>query len=116
MSTGRKKLARAAAIFAAVALTLTACSSGGDKASAPASSAGGKLPTGQTLSVWTFGATGLEDSMNKWAADTGNKVEFKKSEFDPHHEHRGSPLICFSRTRLIEITLTVSIPTRGSLV
>ncbi|NMM17201.1 MAG: extracellular solute-binding protein [Cellulomonas sp.] len=86
MSTGRKKLARAAAIFAAVALTLTACSSGGDKASAPASSAGGKLPTGQTLSVWTFGATGLEDSMNKWAADTGNKVEFKKSEFDPHHE------------------------------
>ena len=86
MSTGRKKFARAAAVLAAVALTLTACSSGGEKAPAAAQPSGSALPTGQTLSVWTFGATGLEVSMKKWAEETGNKVEFKTSEFDPHHE------------------------------
>ncbi len=86
MTTGRRYFARAAAVFAAAALTLTACSSGGGNATAPTQAAAGELPTGQTLSVWTFGATGLEDSMKKWAEDTGNKVEFKTSEFDPHHE------------------------------
>lgn len=77
---------RTAAGIAAVgtlALSLAACSSGGgDSPQADADAP----KTGQTLSVWTFGATGLEDSMEAWAKETGNKVEFKLGEFDPHHE------------------------------
>jgi len=87
-----------AAFLAAGTIALAAACSGGD---APASDgdtsgeapAAEDLPTGQTLSVWTFGATGLEDSMEAWAAETGNTVEFKVGEFDPHHEQLLTALV-----------------------
>ncbi len=84
MSAGPRHILRGGALAAAAAILLAACSGGGGDAQEPIDD--GPLPTGQTLSVWTFGATGLEDLMETWAKDTGNKVEFKTSEFDPHHE------------------------------
>ncbi|MFF2371367.1 ABC transporter substrate-binding protein [Agromyces sp. NPDC058110] len=76
-----RRLAAAGVAALATAGLLAGCSGATD-----APSADGELPTGQTLSVWTFGATGLEDSMQAWADETGNTVEIKTSEFDPHHE------------------------------
>ncbi|GLI26930.1 ABC transporter substrate-binding protein [Agromyces rhizosphaerae] len=71
-------------LAAAATIGLLAGCSGGSEPSEPA--ADGELPTGQTISVWTFGATGLEESMEAWAEETGNEIEIKTSEFDPHHE------------------------------
>ncbi|WP_127794926.1 ABC transporter substrate-binding protein [Agromyces sp. LHK192] len=80
--TSRRLAVVGLAVAATVGL-LAGCSPSGGDASG---SADGELPSGQTLTVWTFGATGLEDSMEAWADETGNTVEIKTSEFDPHHE------------------------------
>lgn len=83
MQRRKRNLVQISAVAAALALGLAGCS--GDSTESAAEE-GGELPTGQTLSVWTFGATGLEDSMEAWAEETGNSIEIKTSEFDPHHE------------------------------
>ncbi|GAA2031381.1 ABC transporter substrate-binding protein [Agromyces tropicus] len=75
-----RRLVGGLAALATIGL-FTACSAPADDAASS-----GELPTGQTISVWTFGATGLEDSMEAWAEETGNTIEIKTSEFDPHHE------------------------------
>jgi cellobiose transport system substrate-binding protein len=73
----------AAVAAAAGTLGLLAGCAGGTPTTSPTDD---ELPTGQTITVWAFGATGLEDSMQAWADETGNTVEIKTSEFDPHHE------------------------------
>lgn len=74
------------ATLASLAIVATLAATAGCTSAAPPQADDGPLPTGQTLSVWTFGATGLEDSMEAWAEETGNTIEFKVGEFDPHHE------------------------------
>ncbi len=47
---------------------------------------GGDAESDVTLQVWTFGATGLEDSMDEWAAENGVSIEIKTSDYAAHHE------------------------------
>ena len=75
-----------AGVATAIVASLAACASDGGTPPAAEEGEEDAPTTGQTISVWTFGATGLEDSMQAWAEETGNTVEVKVGEFDPHHE------------------------------
>ncbi len=70
--------------------TTAAAQSGGDETTttgeATTTTAAEALPTGQTLSWWGFGATGLEPRIAEWEEATGNTVEIKNAGFDEHHE------------------------------
>jgi cellobiose transport system substrate-binding protein len=83
---GRRARRRVATAATAVVLAAALAACGGGDDDNGGLTADGELPTGQTITVWTFGATGLEDSMEAWADDTGNKIEIKTSEYDAHHE------------------------------
>ncbi len=47
---------------------------------------GGAADSDTVLQIWTFGATGLEDQMDAWAADKGVSIEIKTSDYAAHHE------------------------------
>ncbi|GAB2691857.1 ABC transporter substrate-binding protein [Thalassiella azotivora] len=91
MNTPRRL--RWAVPLTAVVLTASACGSGetGDAAAPDAGEA--VCEEGADLSVWAFGATGLEPKMEAWAEENGATVEFKNGEFDPHHEQLLTALV-----------------------
>ncbi|TDE11142.1 ABC transporter substrate-binding protein [Jiangella asiatica] len=83
--------ARFTVLLAATAL-VTSC--GGEDDGATSGDLAGESPEpGTTLSIWTFGATGLEEQMEAWAADRGVELEFKTGELDPHHEQLLTALV-----------------------
>lgn len=79
------------AVILLVTAMATAC--GGEDGSADTSAEVESPPPGTTLSIWTFGATGLEDQMDTWAQEKGVELEYKTGEFDPHHEQLLAALV-----------------------
>jgi cellobiose transport system substrate-binding protein len=93
-----RRWSRWAVPLAVAGLTMSACggSDSADSAAEGTQAPEAAAPTcepGAELSVWAFGATGLEPKMEAWAEENGATVEFKNGEFDPHHEQLLTALV-----------------------
>jgi cellobiose transport system substrate-binding protein len=85
-------------------LALLAAACGDGEATGTASEAAGgdevtgeapplDIEPGDTISIWTFGATGLEPKMEAWAEENEVTLDIKTGDFDAHHEQLQTALV-----------------------